>query len=236
MTDQTVTGAGETFEHLFSRMVAAGTGETTRQDRMALMSSVMDLMRDGEWRRIDAGLASVDPAALSEISILTLLRSTYSSKDVLACWAPFRDRAGDVLAARGVPVEQVFVGLGWVPAGEREPPACDPSAPASERMRAALDALASRFRRRDLDDATAAMREMAASGDPGPVDAALAATEPEMAPELLTIMLLRGTEVHREALPSWDGLLERAHRAFAAKGYPADHLLRGLGRGGAGPA
>jgi hypothetical protein len=226
----------ETFDRMFALLVAKGTEDMARRDRMALMGAIMDLMRRGDLDRIDAALASVPPASLSETSILTLLRTPFSSKSFLSAWEGFRDAAGDVLEARGAPAARILMGLDWVPAAERGRPACDPAAPAPERMRAALDALDARFRRRDLDDAVAAMREMAASGDHAPVDAVLAATDADARPELVTIMLLRGTQSSREVLPSWDGLLDRAGRAFASKGFPAARLLAGLGWRPDGPS
>lgn len=219
----------ETFDRLFAVLVASGMEDVSRKDRMDLMGAIMGLMRGGDLDHIDAALASADPASLAETSILTLLRTPFSSKSFLSAWEGFRDAAGDVLEARGAPAARILIGLEWVPAAERGKPSCDPAAPAPERMRAALDALDAGFRRRDLDDAVRAMRETVASGDHAPVDAVLAATDADARPELVTIMLLRGTQGSREALPSWDGLLERAGRTFTAKGFPAARLLAGLG-------
>jgi hypothetical protein len=82
-----------------------------------LMQSIQFLCRYGGHSAIDAAYRRIDVDAVSDLALITLLRTPFTQRDRLAEWTGFRERVRAALFARGLDADKVLVGLGKDDAG-----------------------------------------------------------------------------------------------------------------------
>jgi hypothetical protein len=82
-------------------IVAAGLEERPRTLRVNTLEQIDRLAWADRFGAIDVGLEGLDPNKLHDLSIVCLLRGTFSRRRRLPHWHEFRDRCAAVLRARG---------------------------------------------------------------------------------------------------------------------------------------
>lgn len=102
---------GQTLPDWAKCLVEAGIEGTDRPHRVAVLSDIADVARNGAWKEIDDVLAAVSVPDLADASLMTLLRGTYRFKEKLAGWEDFRSRVETELDARKADTAHLMVGI-----------------------------------------------------------------------------------------------------------------------------
>jgi hypothetical protein len=92
-------------------VINAGMQEPGDAARVNMIAQMQEIARSGDVSQIDDVLDHVDVQALHEISLITLLRGTYSFSSRLQNWSAFRDRVGVELDRRGLDRDKILAGL-----------------------------------------------------------------------------------------------------------------------------
>jgi len=91
---------------------AEGSQRASSDALLTLTEGLFDLIGNKRFDEIELLLKSIDPALVAPEISVTILRATCSHKHLLASWSNYLEKTRRDLRKRGLPSDQVLIGLG----------------------------------------------------------------------------------------------------------------------------
>ncbi|HWK96950.1 MAG TPA: N-6 DNA methylase [Pseudolabrys sp.] len=94
-----------------NEIVKAGLEDPGNAARVNLLVHMQRIARSHDLSEVDAVLERIDVRSLSQMSLITFLRGTFSFSGRLRSWKGFRDRVGQEFDRRGMDRNKILTGL-----------------------------------------------------------------------------------------------------------------------------